>query len=96
MIQPAGNAQQFRDLGEEGRIGRRESGDVGGNLDVRSSIQGWQQIEFLKDESDFLFPQLSAFAVRERCEVYSVDGYTAGVGARQSAQQIKQRRFATA
>ena len=72
------------------------AGNVQRDIDVGARVECGQQIEFLEDESDLAFAQLGALGIGELGEIVAVDDDVAGVGARQSAQQIKESGFAAA
>ena len=64
--------------------------------DIRTRTERRQQVEFLKYESDFALAHARALRVGERCNVIAIENHFAGIGLRQSSEQIKQSRLAAA
>ena len=96
MLQTFGDAKHVGDLLKERRIGLAQTGDVNGDLDVRTRAERGQKIEFLKDKSDFALAQPGALAVGKGGEIHAVDGNASRIRAGQSAKQIKERGLAAA
>ena len=72
------------------------AGDVARDVDIAFGSQRGQQIEFLEDEADFAICACACAPIGQRGEVDAVDQHTSGVGVRQAAQDVEQRRLAAA
>src|SRR3984885_12524036 len=72
----------------------RPSAQMQRDGDILHTTQGWQQIEELENESNFVAAQACQFIVREPAETAAVDFYFARRSGVQSTDQIQERRFA--
>src|SRR5882762_8065985 len=88
--------KQVGDAGEVSRIKIAIAGDVASDFDVGARVKRGQQVEFLKDETDFSLAHLSAFGIGKPGKVVTIDHDAARIGPRESPQQVKESGLAAA
>jgi len=64
-------------------------------LDIMHGVQGWQQVEFLKNEANLLFAQTSPLGIVQAGEVHAIDYQVSRGGPGQTANTVKQGRLST-
>src|SRR6266700_470026 len=96
MIKPSRDAQHLRNALVALLVHAVSAGDLAGDLNVALGGKRGQQIEFLEDETDLVLAHLRALPVRELGKIRAIDGDATGGGAGQSAEDVKQSRFAAA
>src|SRR6266700_4114273 len=90
MRQPLTQAKKANNLVKvPGVAGAVLSRYVNRDFNVRSRVERWQQIEFLKHEPNLCFAKLRTGAVGELRKIRAVNQDLARVRPRQSPQQIK-------
>src|ERR1035438_3202652 len=72
----------------------RGGGNSASDVDVALSGERRQQVEFLKDESNFVLAQTGAPGVGERSEIHAIENDAALRGRGQAADDVKQRGLA--
>ncbi len=72
------------------------AGNVARDLDIAFGRQRRQQVELLKHETDLAAAKPGAAGVGHGGEVDAVDEHVAGVGVREAAENIEERRLAAA
>ena len=93
MREPIGEAKQRRDLRKIGLIGLLIACDVSGNINVGLRGQCRKKIELLKNEANFAPAHFRTFGISQARKIAAVDLDPAGIGSRQSAQQVKESGF---
>src|ERR1700739_1290231 len=95
MIEAPGYAQQIGKISQVLLVQRSIlPRNLVRNLNICPRRQGREQIELLKNKPDLRPPHLRSFGVVERGKIDTTYLHLAGGGSRQSAEQVKQRRFA--
>ena len=97
VVQAAGDAKQFEDVFQFRREGlNRQAGDVKRGSDVVPRAEVRKQIEFLEDEADVFPAQFGSAGIAHLGDIAASDDDLAVGRGRQSAHDVKQRRFAGA
>ena len=63
--------------------------------DVVHGGEGRQKVEFLEDETDFMFTQTGAFGIAQGGKIYTINKEPAGRGMGQTANTVEQSGFST-
>src|SRR5882672_12044634 len=96
MVKTSGDPQHLRDLVKKSFVQAVSACDLAGNLNIALRGERGQKVEFLEDETDFLFAHFRALRVRELGKIGAINQHATGGGTRESAKNIEQSRFAAA
>src|SRR5437660_2180912 len=97
VIETSGDAQDGCDLLKKIVVYMTVfTGNLACNLNVAARSERGQQVEFLKDKTDFAFAHLGPLGVGHPGEIVSIDQNAPGSGMGKASQNIKQGGFAAA
>jgi hypothetical protein len=96
VLQPLRQTQQIGDAIEVCRIAVAVAGDFLRHQNIRTGIEGRQQVKLLEHEPDLTLAHARALRVGQSRKIVAIEHHAAAVGASQPSEQVKQRGLSAA